>query len=264
MKIQRENLTSPIFHSYFYCVVKEFANDRHNMMLFLERDTRKVRPVGYDIQHRNIFDPADDIKDESAQTSDDDDNACSSEDELSKDCTNLSRSDTNSEHPDDASTSRGSVSSTESFDENQNNKYAETDSNKSGQKLVAELNTSINANVILDDGSTGVLEDNDDIKRGGNSELKHVENKPHCPPDSSSDDDSASESTIPARSGKKESEGPPKSCCVRIGCDREPRFDSLFCSDACGVSALETDLMWSLEYADMMHPSLLRSKSRQE
>ena len=48
-------------------------------------------------------------------------------------------------------------------------------------------------------------------------------------------------------------------CCAREGCKRKPRFDSVFCSDSCGVSALEKDLLHSFEYAHSIHPSLLRT-----
>lgn len=47
--------------------------------------------------------------------------------------------------------------------------------------------------------------------------------------------------------------------CVRAGCMMHPRFDSMFCSDACGVAALEVDLLGSLRYADTIHPALLRN-----
>lgn len=47
--------------------------------------------------------------------------------------------------------------------------------------------------------------------------------------------------------------------CARIGCQQKPRFDSAFCSDSCGVNALETDLLYSLKYAQELHPSVLRS-----
>lgn len=47
--------------------------------------------------------------------------------------------------------------------------------------------------------------------------------------------------------------------CARAGCQRKPRFDSAFCSDSCGVNALETDLLHSLKYAQDLHPSVLRS-----
>lgn len=46
--------------------------------------------------------------------------------------------------------------------------------------------------------------------------------------------------------------------CARKGCIRNHRFDSLFCSDACGVMALEMDLLRSLQDASDVHPSVLR------
>eukprot|EP00980_Cylindrotheca_fusiformis_P014741 scaffold4009_cov124-Cylindrotheca_fusiformis.AAC.21 len=49
------------------------------------------------------------------------------------------------------------------------------------------------------------------------------------------------------------------SICSRAGCARRPRFDSLFCSDACGLSALEGDLLRTFQYASDIHPSLLRN-----
>ena len=47
--------------------------------------------------------------------------------------------------------------------------------------------------------------------------------------------------------------------CVRHGCTKKPRFDSLFCSDSCGVSALESDLLRTFRYASDIHPSMLRN-----
>lgn len=44
--------------------------------------------------------------------------------------------------------------------------------------------------------------------------------------------------------------------CSRLGCKRKPRFDSIFCSDSCGVSTLETDLLRTLQYASKIHPSV--------
>jgi hypothetical protein len=46
--------------------------------------------------------------------------------------------------------------------------------------------------------------------------------------------------------------------CSRQGCNLKPRFDSRFCSDSCGVSCLEKDLLESLKYASKLHPSVLR------
>lgn len=46
--------------------------------------------------------------------------------------------------------------------------------------------------------------------------------------------------------------------CARSGCFRRRRFDSIFCSDGCGVLALEVDLMRAIQEAGDIHPSALR------
>lgn len=46
--------------------------------------------------------------------------------------------------------------------------------------------------------------------------------------------------------------------CCRKGCQRRRRFDSVFCSDACGVSALESELLQALFETSEIHPSVLR------
>ena len=53
-------------------------------------------------------------------------------------------------------------------------------------------------------------------------------------------------------------ENTPSMICARNGCNEKPRFDSVFCSDACGVSALEVDLLNTLFDAGDIHPSVLR------
>jgi hypothetical protein len=47
--------------------------------------------------------------------------------------------------------------------------------------------------------------------------------------------------------------------CARKGCSIKSRFDSAFCSDACGVACLEADLLRTFNYISDVHPSLLRS-----
>lgn len=49
------------------------------------------------------------------------------------------------------------------------------------------------------------------------------------------------------------------SVCARQGCSLKPRFDSLFCSDSCGVACLEGDLLRTFQYTSDIHPSLLRN-----
>jgi hypothetical protein len=47
--------------------------------------------------------------------------------------------------------------------------------------------------------------------------------------------------------------------CIREGCDRRPRFDSAFCSDACGVHVMQQDLLRSLNFVNDMHPCRLHN-----
>lgn len=47
--------------------------------------------------------------------------------------------------------------------------------------------------------------------------------------------------------------------CIREGCNRKPRFDSAFCSDACGVHVMQQDLLRSLSFVNGMHPSRLHN-----
>ena len=47
--------------------------------------------------------------------------------------------------------------------------------------------------------------------------------------------------------------------CAAKGCCRRPRFDSLFCSDSCGVSSLELDLLHSFQESSDIHRSILRN-----
>lgn len=49
------------------------------------------------------------------------------------------------------------------------------------------------------------------------------------------------------------------STCSRRDCCKKQRFDSLFCSDSCGVSALEHDLLRTFQYSSDIHPSMLRN-----
>lgn len=46
--------------------------------------------------------------------------------------------------------------------------------------------------------------------------------------------------------------------CSRERCKKKQRFDSAFCSDACGVNVMQSDLLRSLNFANGMHPCRLR------
>jgi hypothetical protein len=133
----------------------EVFTDRHNMLLFLMRDTAKQHPVGFEGHRGNIFDPA---EDEIVRVEDGDPHGA----------------------PD-------------------------------------QLPTNGNGN-----GNGSMLNGGSD----GGSEGKEGE----CGNET----------------------------CVRPGCCFKARFDSLFCSDACGVSVLETDLLRTFQDASDIHPSVLR------
>ena len=131
--------------------------DRHNILLFLMRDTMKVHPVGLEKERRNIFDPAEDPEPDMHRAS--------------------------------------------------------------------------------------VLEQSNGTEQEGRSVKEEEANF--------SPDDLPSDSTKIANMTTHQ--------CAREDCRRKPRFDSLFCSDACGVSALELDLLRSFEESSDIHPSVLRN-----
>ena len=140
----------------------EGVTDRHNMMLFLQQDTNRDKPVGYEQHRRNIFDPEDDEVPftDTPESTDEADIAGPSK-------------DTAVEGEEDLEIA-------------------------TGRRLVLR-------------GTSGAQPKQQAI------------------------------------------------VCAAQGCSHKPRFDSIFCSDACGVGALELDLLHSFQYANDIHPSLLRS-----
>ena len=136
----------------------EGHTDRHNMFVFLQRDTAKEKPAGFEKEMKNIFDPADD----------------------------------------------------ESNDVDQ-------------QELWSEFEAQT---VNVEDQSTI----NDD-----QTQMCHTLS-------------TTSPTSIPMVNN----------FCVRLGCNRLSRFDSRFCSDACGVSTMEVSLMHAIQDASDLHPSVLR------
>lgn len=140
----------------------EGAMDRHNMMLFLQNDSSKLHPAGFELTRRNIFDPEEDPVNDSEQSG-----------------------------------------------------FA-----KPAKSLVNRISEAARVSQPGMGGLTATYT--------GAAEKDGVTN-----------------STI-------------YQICARKGCDRRPRFDSIFCSDSCGVSTLEKDLLRSLQYATKLHPSVLR------
>jgi len=160
----------------------EGAMDRHNMMLFLQSDTSKLHPAGFEFPRRNIFEPKEDPANDHEQTD--------------------------------------SAKSLESFD-----------------KIHSDLKAkraSCSADIIKEE----------DARSSGMKELTI---------------NSTDENIAKHRRDEHASKTRSYCACYLQGCDKKSRFDSIFCSDSCGVSTLETDVLRSLQYADKLHPSLLRS-----
>ncbi len=146
--------------------------DRHNMMLFLQNDTRRLHPVGFESPRRNLFDPEDDPV-------------------YIDSCHIL-----------------------EARDQKSAKKSAK--SMRARQLVAADHSTTSTASA--------------DVKPRGDGSGK---------------------------SGKLLANH--RQDCIRQGCNRKSRFDSMFCSDSCGVSTLEADLLKTLKYASKLHPPALRS-----
>jgi hypothetical protein len=140
--------------NYFTSI--EGQTDRHNMLLFLLQDTLKDKPVGFENDRRNLFDPEDDFN---KGEDDDDDNLDIHEDLNGK-----------------------------------------------------------NESMVIKHRQAGIHETG--------------EGEDECRTDTF--------------------------VCARKGCLKKPRFDSMFCSDACGVSALESDLLRTFNYVSDIHPSTFR------
>ena len=137
----------------------EGVTDRHNMILFLQQDTDREKPVGYEIERTNIFDPEDDL----IPVPDPSD--CSSDD---------------------------------------------------AERMVDDAEGDDDVEMVTDRA--------DSVAGTSDSQLRNQ-----------------------------------NLTCAAARCVRKPRFDSIFCSDGCGVCALELDLMHAFQYANDIHPSLLRS-----
>ena len=50
-----------------------------------------------------------------------------------------------------------------------------------------------------------------------------------------------------------------RTVCIRKDCCNKSRFDSVFCSDGCGVACLEADLLRTFNYVSDVHPALFRN-----
>lgn len=157
----------------------EGKTDRHNMILFLERDTEKRYPAGFENPQLNFFDPE--------------------EDHVRLACVN------------------------------------DKTANDSLKNLMIG-----DADSAYDSESNACQEDEDDI--GPKISVGNI-----------------LEPILGRTKGTNTKKSKVSKHCVRPGCTRKPRFDSTFCSDACGVSVMEADLLRSMTFANNMHPFHLRN-----
>jgi len=169
--------------------------DRHNMMLFLQNDTSKLCPAGFEVPRRNIFDPEDDPVYVPVQQ------------ELAR--------------PLESANGTSSVNSHGSKAENTSSLTGKHEQNEANHPGTKETNSNSTGCQSADEKRLDINRAEDDAPKGNKRRAA--------------------------------------AACSRRGCARKPRFDSIFCSDSCGVSTLETDLLRTLQYAGKLHPSILRS-----
>jgi hypothetical protein len=193
------------------------------MILFLQSDVARDNPLGYEVERRNFFDPLDDpiIEDKVGKGEDQDSKCAPRIDEQSN-------------------------KSTESSSMWCKSQREISDGDKQSAARLAPPNvrdTSFQQKRNRDGSVTPYIIDSNDEKKSRNEEIweggKVAADR---------SDDKEDQSSFPS----------PIVTCARASCDRLPRYDSLFCSDACGVSQLERDLLDALEYSEEVHPSQLR------
>mmetsp|Transcript_12609 Transcript_12609/g.30520 ORF Transcript_12609/g.30520 Transcript_12609/m.30520 type:complete len:885 (-) Transcript_12609:951-3605(-) len=206
----------------------EAYTDRHNMMVFLMQDTLTATPVGYEKELLNMFDPEDD--DQEFEEVEDKDN-----DEIEEDPGKGERgNDGDDDHQVEnhgAENHEGGVKEDEE-DKDDNVPLLESNDDNDGES--AESLFATQQATETSGGDDG--DDDDDV-----DSLEH--------------DGSTSSTGTGEEATETETTS---SCCQRQGCTNKLRFDSLFCSDACGVKVAETDLLRTLYYVSEIHPSVLR------
>lgn len=220
----------PFFPFFIYCN-KEGQTDRHNMTLFLEWDTAREYPVGFENPCLNFFDPAEDDQKEQQFNFDCEDDE-EEEEEMNGTVAGKSLAAT------------AAVATTPSMEEEE------------------EKNNNEQSNNTLSPTATGVSTASNTINEHANTHTNKT-TLYHGNINDITNDESRGGRII-ARSARTFQNSPKRKNkklhlhCIRSGCKKKPRFDSSFCSDACGVLTMEEDLLCSLQYAGEMHPYQLR------
>jgi hypothetical protein len=297
---------------------EEIVMDRHNMMLFLQQDTAKEFPIGYEDERTNFFDPQEDEvylnlqksnQDLALEAEEDDDDEEVPESPKND---NIDTSMEVDEERDGGGCGDNNNETDESSDESESSSGSEEEEGGGGgnEKVptvdATIANSSDGVIVVPKDGSAesygnpkpvGSINNFDDDEtaplpsRG--EENKDEDKGAHVLSSGNNDDDeegstaagdpqaeqpnnittnnknTKSRRNRTQQTAKGEVSSPPTTmtkkvkvvplCCARPSCRRKPRHNSIFCSDGCGVAALEIDLLRSLEYSKDMHPVHLRS-----
>jgi hypothetical protein len=204
------------------------------MILFLQSDVARDYPLGYEVERRNFFDPLyDPIVEDKMGKGEDQVTKCQRTaaphiDEQSNQLTESS-SLCSTSHREISDVDNDAKHSAAMFDQgiNRDGSAAPQFIDSNGEVIVSPNTNEKIRNEEIRDGSISAAAD------------QIVENR--------SED-----------KGDQSSFRSPVVTCARASCGRVPRYDSLFCSDACGVSQLERDLLDALEYSEEVHPSQLR------
>jgi len=195
----------------------EGHTDRHNMILFLQNDTMKKYPVGFEKSRLNFFDAQ---EDEQAFIEDSDE---------------------------------GNVQKAPAPVEDVGREYYKDENT---QEIWHSVETSDKEGTGLEQAYSS---DTDDDR----SQIPALDDDKSSSSGTSKED---SDSEEQEKTGSEQQPNHEKSrahvnmfpVCARPCCKRRPRFDSAFCSDGCGVSTLELDVLRSLQYANEIHPYQLR------
>lgn len=216
--------------------------DRHNMMLFLQNDTAKEHPAGFEAFCRNFFDHEEDPDLDTEEISD----GLDSPKESAQDKSELYRSAGEERSP------SGLESSGEEGSESESDGMSLDSQNIPQPGLAPDIEDLVKKKAcskIID----GVRKNRGEGSSPESSDTGENDTSSVVTIDSQGD-----ENEEHAENANQSKDDKTKWFCARPGCKKKPRFDSLFCSDSCGVSAIERDILFSFDYATEIHPSLLR------
>ena len=213
-----------------FLIVTEATTDRHNMTLFLYNDSMQKYPAGFQNPRLNFFDPSEDIQ----------------------------RAYEKLEREVEEAENEADDESVESQLENERKRTKHSHDVHMTSDLSDDCKTAlVNKTHDLRDDS----DDENDSEEQSSSMCTHSEleisSKSSNSPDLENEmEDDSNRGELFMSDNTKD---PQCHICIRPNCKKPSRFDSSFCSDACGVATLELDLLRSFEYSKEMHPYILRN-----